>query len=284
MDDADKQKRPSQLGLFKQSYQILKSDKQFVLFPVLSGVFAGIAAMIVGGIYLAGINTVIPQEGVAFSIFSVVMLFLYYLSAYYILIYFNSGLAASVLSSFKGGETGYKYGMSQAKQKRKQILEYAIVAAIVGVLLKLIAEKLKFLGTVVEAVLGAAWSLATVFIAPVIITSDLGPIDAIKESAGIFKKTWGKTIVGSVGFALIGLVAFVACLIPIGAGIFLKDTTAIIVGGAITVVGFVIASILINACASIYRTALFYYATTKSVPKGYDSNLPASVRAKKQPA
>jgi hypothetical protein len=37
-------------------------------------------------------------------------------------------------------------------------------------------------------------------------------------------------------------------------------------------------TIVISTCSSIYRTALFHYATTRQVPQGFSPNLQAAVR------
>lgn len=272
-------KAPGKFALFKQSFAILQGDKQLALFPIAAAVISALVAIAFAVIFFA-VASVLPEKSNQYAIFAYAMLFLFYLVEYYVLIYFNVGLAASVLDKYRGTNTSFKAGLAQAGQKKRQIFGYAMLAAIVGWLLKIVAERFKGFGAIMSSLLGATWSLATVFIAPVIITTQLSPIAAVKESARTFIQVWGRTILGNVGFALIALIGTVVCLLPVAAGYFLKDDVVLVVGGAVTLVGLVILSIIVSACAAIYRTALFYYATNKKVPAGFGKDLPMSVKVK----
>jgi len=42
-------------------------------------------------------------------------------------------------------------------------------------------------------------AIATFLVVPVLVTRDVGPVDAVKESAVLLKETWGENIIGSVG-------------------------------------------------------------------------------------
>jgi hypothetical protein len=43
------------------------------------------------------------------------------------------------------------------------------------------------------AMLGAGWTVATYLVVPVLVARDVGPVEAVKESALILKRTWAKT-------------------------------------------------------------------------------------------
>ncbi len=49
--------------------------------------------------------------------------------------------------------------------------------------------------------IGMAWTLTTYLTVPILVTKDIGPIDAVKESAAIFKRTWGEQVVGNFGMS-----------------------------------------------------------------------------------
>ena len=59
--------------------------------------------------------------------------------------------------------------------------------------------------------IGVAWTLATFLVVPVLVTRDVGPIDAVKESAGLLRETWGENLIGNVGLGLVFAVAYLAC-------------------------------------------------------------------------
>ena len=58
-----------------------------------------------------------------------------------------------------------------------------------------------------------------------LVTKDIGPVDAVKESAMIFKRTWGEQVAGNFGLSWAMFFSFVAWTI-ISVGLF-------VAGGAI---------------------------------------------------
>lgn len=268
--------KPKARDLLKQSYQILKSDKELVLFPIYSAVFSVLGFIVIGGIYAAvrwGAMGGSQNQGVDY-----LFLFLLYLVTYYIAIYFNAGLAACALYRFKGGDPTFSYGRQEAAKHRRAILGYALLAATVGIILNFIAERFRLAGRIAANIFGAVWSIATIFIAPVLVTSDLSPIEAVKQSANVFRSTWGNTVKGSLGFGLIGVLGAVICLIPAFLGVAIGAPAAVFIGVVLTVLAFIAFSVVLSTCSSIYRTALFHYATTKQVPAGFTPNLASAVR------
>jgi hypothetical protein len=268
--------KPKARDLLKQSYAILKSDKELVLFPIYSALFSILGFIVVGGLYAAvrwGLMHGNPNRAAGY-----VFLFLLYVVSYYIVIYFNAGLAACVLFRFKGGDPTFRYGREQAAKHRKAILGYALLAATVGLILNYIAERFKLAGRIAANIFGAVWSIATIFIAPVLVTSDLSPVEAVKESAGIFKSTWGNTVKGSLSFGLIGILGVIICVVPAVLGIAIGGAAAVFIGIILTVLAIIALSVILSTCSSIYRTALFHYATTKQVPAGFTPGLAAAVR------
>jgi len=49
---------------------------------------------------------------------------------------------------------------------------------------------------------GVGWGLITAFVIPLMVYQDIGPIDAIKRSGAIFKKTWGENLIRVFGVGL----------------------------------------------------------------------------------
>ncbi len=71
------------------------------------------------------------------------------------------------------------------------------IAATVGLLLRAIEERVGWLGRIVVKLIGVAWALATFLVVPVLVTRDVGPIDAVKESAALLRETWGENLIGN---------------------------------------------------------------------------------------
>jgi len=261
---------PKAWTLFKQSFSILKGDKELVLFPICAGIFSLIAAGVVFGGYLGVRYGLLNGQNPAWNQY--LFIFIYYLLSYYFLIYFNAGLAACVLARFAGHDPTFGYGIKAARSRSKAIFGYALLGATVGVLLHIVAERFKWVGELVADIVGVVWSIATVFIAPVLITTHLSPIDSVKESAKVFRSTWGRTLKGIASFWFISLLGLIVFLIPAMAGFAQGSTAAIAVGITTAAVGFIALSIIVSTCSSIYRTALYYYAATRQAPAGYQAH------------
>ena len=69
------------------------------------------------------------------------------------------------------------------------------------------------------AIIGFAWSVATFLVVPVLVVEKVGPLDAIKRSASLLRKTWGEQLVGNFGIGLVFglLVLLVVLLLGVGA-------------------------------------------------------------------
>ena len=93
------------------------------------------------------------------------------------------------------------------------ILGYAAIAATVGVLLQALKNRdNNFLVRLIGSGLGAAWTLATFLVVPVLVSRDIGPIDAFKESVGLLRRTWGENAIGNVGIGVaFGLITSCSC-------------------------------------------------------------------------
>ncbi len=110
-----------------------------------------------------------------------------------------------------------------------------------------------------------AWTLATYLAVPVLVTEDVGPIDAVKESAQLFRRTWGEQVVGNFGMGwavmLMGLswALVSAGMIWLGAQI---APAAAVTAVVVAVAGFVFLGLLSSALKGIYTAALYRYAST----------------------
>ena len=79
-----------------------------------------------------------------------------------------------------------------------------------GWCLRAIQERAGLLGRWVAGLFGLAWTVATFLVVPVLVSENVGPVDAVKRSAELLKRTWGENVVGNVGIGFVcGLIALV---------------------------------------------------------------------------
>ncbi len=265
-------------ALVKASGSVLKQDKELLLFPLISSiatllVIACFALPVIGMGALDGLS---GGGNGAVSAGVYVVAFLFYLSQYFVIFFFNAALVGAAMIRLNGGDPTFSDGIRIASSKAGAILGYAAIAATVGMILRAIQERVGFLGKIIVGMLGAGWTVATFMVVPVLVARDVGPIDAVKESAMLLKKTWGENIAGQVGlgaaFTLIQL-AIIACGIALIVGAaFTKSGVLVLLMVALLVVAVIITALIHAALSGIYSAALYRYASEGEGTAGFDNN------------
>lgn len=244
--------------LAKVSWSVLQADKELMLLPIMSAICSILvsASFFVPLLMLPQAFLDDPSRPVIY-----VGLFLFYLVNYFVVIFFNTALISAATTRLKGGNPTLSDGLTFAWENVGSILQWAAVAATVGMILRTIEERVGWLGKVIISILGAAWSLATYFVIPVMVYEKLGPLDAIKGSAAMFKKTWGERAVSSISFGLLffilALPAFLVVLVAATLG------TALLVMAIILAVIYLLTLAVISAALNgIFVAALYQYVRT----------------------
>jgi len=262
--------------LVKASGAVLRQDKELLLFPIFSGIAALLVALtfMVPLMFAGTFEALAAGEGDAASL---VILFLFYLVQYFVIFFFNSALVGAAMIRLDGGDPTVADGLRIARSHFVQILGYAAIAATVGLILRLIEERAGFIGRWIAGLLGIAFTVATFLAVPILVSRNVGPWDAVKESATLLKKTWGENVIGNVG---IGLAFFLIYLGALGVGMMLlfgasqTGSGALIVAVAILVVLAVMGVALVQAALQgVYSAALYRYATEGNVGANFDGAL-----------
>jgi hypothetical protein len=251
-------------ALVKASANVLRLDKELMVFPLMSG----IATVLVAASFIAPIFMIGPEifvEGESASYAAYAFGFLFYLVQYFVIFFFNAALVGAALIRLDGGDPTVSDGLAIASKRVGSILGYAAIAATVGMVLRFIAERAGFLGRIVTGLIGLAWTLTTYLTVPILVTKDIGPVDAVKESVAIFKRTWGEQVVGNFGMSLAvtlmaiswTCVGFVMMFLTSSMGAF-----GVVPAVAIWVLGYVFLALFASALNGIYTAALYRYAIT----------------------
>lgn len=263
--------------LFKLSWNILWHDKVLISLPFVSMILTFIATIVffiptsaIFGDYLDSESDQIPLGGF-------VILFFFYLIVDTIIIYFNSVLTNIVISRVNGKNISKSESFSQINAKLGSVIGFAVISATVGVILNIIKDRGGKAGELVSAIGGTAWNIATYLAIPVLVVEGVGPMEAVKKSAALLKKTWGQQLAG--GFSM-GIVMFLISIpliflgllvIFIGAG---QDSTpTILFGVGLTVFIVIILITISSALNAIFRAVLYKYAADGQVVPGFDPSL-----------
>jgi hypothetical protein len=252
--------------LARASLAVLAADKELLVFPAVSFLATLLVTVtILWPAYALGlVGQVGNGDGGGGSVLGYVVLFFYYLVLYTISVFSNSALVGMALMRLDGRDPTVGDGFRIAAGRARVILAYAVVAATVGMLLSLVRDRAGAAGRAVAGVGGLAWNLATFLVVPVLVVDGCGPIEAVRRSAGLLKRTWGEQIVGGVG---LGLVFFLLSLGAIGVAVLLfivaaqLQSAALIVIIALALLATLLVLALVNSTLhAIYAAALYRYA------------------------
>ncbi len=262
----------------KLSFDVIKKDKELIGFPILAGIFSLI--YLIAMIFPSIISQVLKGVGIdKFGSLEYIMVFLTYLGLAFIATFFNVCVVYTTKTRFAGGNATFGESISYAFSKTHLILSWSLLSATVGLLMNVIdqlAEKLGAIGEMVvkilNSLLGMIWSIITIFVVPGMVYHDLGPIEAIKKSVEVLKKTWGESLIRYYG---LGLVSFLFVFIGVVVGIFLTiglsglGIWGIVAGVGLTVAYVILVVLIFGIANTIFNTALFVYADTGKLPQGY---------------
>ncbi len=267
-------------ALLKASAAVLRSDKSLLLFPLLSG----LCTLLVAASFLLPVGMMVigdPQAGQPFehgmSVGAYMLLFGFYLVQYFVIIFFQTALTGVALMHLRGEPTSVGAGFALARAKLLQILGYALIAATVGLLLRMIQERLGLIGRLVVGFIGLAWTVATFLVVPVLVSKDVGPVDAVKESVELLKRSWGENLIGNGGIGIVfglmmGLAVLVGVVLIIGAAAT-HSLLAIVPVAVALVLGFILLGLIQASLQGIYAAALYRYAEAGEVSVGFDQTL-----------
>jgi len=252
-------------SLVKESARVLSLDRELLVFPLLSGV-ASILVIVsyFGPIGLLGGWELLDSESSGYL--GTVIMFGFYLIQYFVIFFFNTALVGAALIRMEGGDPTVSDGMRIAWDKLPTILGYAVISATVGMVLRTLAERLGFIGRMVVSALGIGWSLATFLAVPVLVTKEIGPIDVVKESASLFRKTWGEQVVGNFGMGWAGFLMAISWTATIFVALFVASTLElgflVLPLFVVAALGYVALGLFLSALKGIYTAALYRYAST----------------------
>jgi hypothetical protein len=263
-------------SLFKTSARILRDNKVLLLFPLSGTVFVTVFAALFFGtdvFFVDLLDTPPPtplQGRVGFALVYLVVMFL--------ATFINVAFTHETFMAFDGEPVFLTRGFAFAIHRLRSILLWSLFAGLVGLVIRSLEQRFDFFGRLVIKLVGVVWSVSSVFVIPVMIReSSPNPIELLKKSASTIRKSWGEALVGYAGIGLGLTVALLLFLVAIGtsgyallkllgegwAPVFNVAWVAIFVG-----------SILVSsALDTIFRSALYVYATEGVAPASYDKNM-----------
>jgi len=263
-------------ALAGQCWGVLMGDKTLLVFPALStlSLLAVTTSFALPGLALirAAIGTALaPVKSMA------VMGFLWYFVNFLIVFFFNTALVSVALKRLNGETATVADGLQLAVSRIPSIVMYAVIAASVGTVLKIVENRIGGIGRIVAGSVGFAWSIASAMVVPVLAAENVGPIDAIRRSVELLRRNWGENLIGNAGIGVVATFLF-GVVIAAGGGLFvvglkLRSITLMALGILGSIAALIAVSLVNSTLHSIYMAALYRYADGGKHSQGIDSQL-----------
>lgn len=272
--------------LFKKSLSVVGSNRKLLLFPIVTTIMIGL----IGVFFLAPLafwntghgltdaghwktigsyffTTVDGGEEISINPAGYIVAIIVYFISVFLATFFNVAFFNEILKALKGHPVSIRGGLKFATTRLKAILLWSLFTGAIGLLIKMLEERVGLIGKLVLRFIGIAWSVACIFVVPAIVCNEtqINPVRFLKDSASALKKTWGESLIGFLGIQFGTWIFFLISIILLIGGIVLSISLASIwLGVALFVLwlaGIMIFSFVINVASQVYKGALFIYAT-----------------------
>ena len=265
-------------SLARSSWDVLVKDKHLIIFPIVSGILF----VVVVATFAIPLGTLVDwnqfnahmqQHNNKPPIWVYPVTFGFYFCCYFVIIFCNSALISCAIIRFKGDTPTVADGFRLALARLPQIFVWALVSATVGLILKAIENAHEKIGSLIASLLGAAWSVMTFFVVPVLVVEKTGPFEAVSRSMSLLSRTWGDSLFGNIGIQLVMLLLAIPVGLLVVIGIVLLAGGNVAVGGsllALGVIGFLLHAAVSAALQTILLAALYLYASEGKVDDAFD--------------
>ena len=193
--------------------------------------------------------------------------------------FFNVAFYNEILKALRGEAVSVRGGIRFACTKWKAILLWTAFAGIIGMIIRMLEERVGLIGKLVLRLVGAAWSVACVFVIPVLVTDEeaTNPINVLKKSAVTLTQTWGESLIGYAGVSFGSGIVLGLSLLWLALGVIAAIVLKVYWLVALVFVTWLVAifafSYLMSIASQVFRCALYLYATEGAMPAPYSADM-----------
>jgi hypothetical protein len=245
--------------LTTKSWAVIRSHPKLSKLPLTGGLLAVVAALLFG----APGALLLTLDDTAATVAGIVLIAIGVYLASFAVVYFNVALAAAADQARRGQEPDLEAAHAVARSRLGVIAEWALVSAVVSAVMSVARDKGGVTGDIGAAIGGAIWSLVTFLVVPVLAFEGIGPIEAIKRSAHLFRRRWGQQVTGNVVIGgIAGLVVLLGAVLAV-AGVAIvasSDAAGAAAGVVLFLVGLVVAIVGLvfsGAVRGVFGLALY---------------------------
>ena len=165
-------------------------------------------------------------------------------------------IIATAMQRLEGRDASVRDGFRLTVRRFPQLAGWTVFGALVGLVINLVAEKLKLGGRIAALIAGVTWVVVTMLVVPVLLFEDRGVFGSIRRSADLVKRKWGEGVTG-YGSINVALAIVMVPLLVAAAALFAVDLALGIAVMAVTVVTLVF---LAGTLGGVFNAALYRYA------------------------
>jgi ABC-type multidrug transport system fused ATPase/permease subunit len=188
----------------------------------------------------------------------------------------NVAFYHEIMQALNGNAVSIRRGFQFAAMRWRAVLLWSLFAGLIGYIIRAIEQRVGIFGKLIAGLIGFTWSLASIFIIPTLVRDmeTTNPLQLLRHSAGTLNRTWGELVVGFVGMEAI----FIFYTMPIVLAIvfisgFTHHAMSPLLILCVTFLMFFPLSWICQVVNSVYRCALYVYATEGVVPDSFDKEL-----------
>ena len=206
------------------------------------------------------------------------LVFLYFVSMF-LATFLNVAFYHEILSALSGQAVSIERGLKFAAGRLKAILLWTLFAGLVGLVIKTIEQRLQLVGRIIARFLGLAWSVAAIFVIPVMVRDEqtANPLAMLRKSGSILKRTWGEALIGYAGLAFANafiLIGSIVILIgAVFASVVFSNYWIIAFVGVLWLLLLFAWSYLTGVAGQVYKGALYLYAAEGVIPQPYNKEM-----------
>ncbi len=267
----------------KSSWHVFKLEKKelisleiisTLLTLLLLAVFLT-AMFTLGGVNIAAFNS---STELSLTPLGVGMGIAYYFAMNLVFTFVSALFVHVVYTRLQGEDATISGSWRVVKKRAGPLALFSLVNSVVRYVIEFAQQKLPLGGKIIAFLGGIAWTVATIFAIPVIVTSEekMSPAQTIKKSSGLIRKTWGEGVISQFGIAAVSTLVTLLYIILFGAIGFAAFTITPVASVAVAVVGvigLVIVLLITSILSAIAQAALFYYASTGEEPVAFNKEL-----------
>jgi len=255
------------LRLARDSLDVLRDHPNLLWFPA----FAGLAVLVFLVAVLGTTFGLLPfaaaanvSDTVAFAAVAVAIL-----GSTFVATLFTAGLMFAAREALHGKQPSVRGGLRAAWEHKWTLLAWAVVSAVVGVVVRALQESNNVGSVVVGVLFSVSWAVVTYFVVPVAVFEDEPITGVFGRSVDIVRETWGESLGAEFGLGFVHLLLFGAVgLLTVGVAVLTSPLVAVgFVGLPLGVLAFVVASTL----NGIAKVALYEYATGGDPPRYFEN-------------